>query len=93
MSNEQPYVYFECTHVEGPNQIDEENREAAIACAYIDGYPADQDKDGTVICTVWLTAEKKFIVNWHHNGYRMNSGVLDLITGVKGDLMRNYGEY
>ena len=86
------YVCFECTHVEGPDRIDEDNRNAALACAYIDGYPKDKHTDGTVICTVWLTTEMKFIVDWHHNGYRLNQAVLDLISGVKGDLMRNYGD-
>lgn len=92
MNNNQDYVYFECTHEEGPSQLDDGNKDAALACAYIDGYPLDESREGTVICTVWLTTEKKFIVDWHHNGYRLNDEVLDLITAVKGDLMRNYGQ-
>lgn len=86
------YTYFECVHEEGPNQIDDMNKDAAIACAYVDGYPSDENQDGTVICTIWLTTEKKFIVDWHHNGYRLNDEVLGLIANVKDDLMRNYGQ-
>ena len=38
---------------------------------YIDGYPEDNTKSGTVIATVSLTRRKDLVVDWHRNDYRL----------------------
>lgn len=84
------YVSFECTHFAEADQ-DNPDEHHALAYADIDGYPADEDAEGTVICRVWLLKEKsgiypKYLVNWHHNGYRMNKSVLELVNVAKKGL-------
>lgn len=51
----------------------------ALARIYIDGYPLDEAKDGTVIATVTLSKSRDIIVDWHHNAYRLNTDVKELI--------------
>lgn len=84
------YVSFECTHIVESDQNDPDERHS-IAYADIDGYPADEYEEGTVICRVWSLKEKEgiyptYIVDWHHNGYRMNKEVLELIESAKKKL-------
>lgn len=90
MKDYNDYVSFECNHFVESDQSDPDERHS-IAYADIDGYPADENEEGTVICRVWLLKEKEgiyptYIVDWHHNGYRMNKEVLELIKSVKEDL-------
>lgn len=84
------YVSFECNHFVESDQCDPDERHS-IAYADIDGYPTDENEEGTVICRVWLLKEKEgiyptYIVDWHHNGYRMNKEVLGLIESAKKEL-------
>lgn len=55
----------------------------ALARATIDGYPADPNGEGTVICNVWMLDTNKFLVDWHQNQYRLNDTVLGLIAEAK----------
>lgn len=55
----------------------------ALARATIDGYPANPNKEGTVVCNVWMLETDKFLVDWHQNQYRLNDTVLGLITKAK----------
>lgn len=55
----------------------------AIARATIDGYPANPDDEGTVVCNVWMLETGKFLVDWHQNQYRLNDTVLGLVAKVK----------
>ncbi len=94
---ENNHIYFECVHMERTNQNDEDEK-AALAYADIDGYTADENAEGTVICRVWLLYDTKnsavkwhhnnesFIVDWHHNGYRMNDEVRKQIEQAKTKL-------
>lgn len=84
------YVSFECVHIAEANQNDPDERRA-LAYADIDGYPADENAEGTVICRVWLMREKEggyptYLVNWYHDSYRKNELVLELIRQAKKDL-------
>ncbi len=90
------YVSFECTHFAEADQGDPDERQA-VAYADIDGYPADENKEGTVICRVWLMKEKSgiyptYLVDWHHNGFRMDKTVLELIDEAKKDLVKFKGD-
>lgn len=76
-------VSFEGTFVETPAEFGEDVDEgAALACTTIDGYPADENTPGRVVCRVWNTG-RGFIVDWHENGYRMHPTVLELIKESK----------
>lgn len=84
------YVSFECVHIAEANQNDPDER-MALAYADIDGYPADEDGQGTVICRVWMMREKDgiypaYLIDWHYNAYRCNESVLELIKQAKEDL-------
>lgn len=86
------YVSFECTHIDRASQKDPDERRA-LAYADIDGYPADEDGEGTVICRIWLMKEKEgiyptYLVDWHYNGYRLNEEVKNLIAEAKKDLVK-----
>lgn len=84
------YVSFECAHVQGPADLDPVEQEGALACAAIDGYPSDENAPGTVICNVWLTTERKPIVDWHHDGYRLDPAVLEEVSAAKAMLLEAY---
>lgn len=85
------YVTFECSHFAEASGTGEEH---AIAYADIDGFPAEEDETGTVICRVWLLkgtdgkGHPRFLVNWNLNAYRMNAAVIELISSAKTDLER-----
>lgn len=85
MADNTNYVSFENTYIMG--KADLESDCPALACGAIDGYPADENGQGTVICNVWLLPNNQFLVDWHHNGYRMNTQVLDLIETTKRALL------
>lgn len=87
------YVNFECVHITEADSNDS-NEYYALAYADIDGYTANEDEEGVVICRVWLLRQafgpmkvKGYIVDWHHNGYRRNKVVLALIEKAKADLI------
>lgn len=85
-------VNFECSYMEGPTELQTPDYYyGAIACASIDGFPEDPDEEGEVICVVWLTSDRKFIVDWHDNGYRMNDTVLENIKTAKMNLLNVFG--
>lgn len=88
----QDYVNFECIHITDADQNDPDERQA-LAYAEIDGYPANENAQGTVICRVWLMKEKQgiyptYLVDWHYNGYRENKSVLECIKQAKEDLKK-----
>lgn len=89
---EKDYVNFECIHIADADQNDPDERQA-LAYAEIDGYPTDDNAQGTVICRVWLMKEKQgiyptYLVDWHYNGYRENKSVLERIKQAKEDLKK-----
>lgn len=63
----------------------------ALAKATIDGYPANPDDEGTVVCNVWMLGTDKFLIDWHQNQYRLDDTVLGLITKAK-ELMSERAE-
>lgn len=78
-SAEPRYVSFEMQHVDAnPSDGDD-----AVMKCYVDGYPADEDGTGTVIAAVSLTRNGDVVVDWHHNGYRMEPSVLELVDEAK----------
>lgn len=85
------YVSFECTQIDEANQNDPNERNA-LAYADIDGYPRDEDAEGTVICRVWLLKEistdgsLSYIVDWHYDEYRADDSVNELIREAEKDL-------
>lgn len=85
-------VNFECSYMEGPTELQSPDYYyGAIACASIDGFPEDPDEEGEVICVVWLTSDRKFIVDWHDNGYRMDDTVRKAIKTAKVNLLNVFG--
>ena len=80
-------VCFENTYWEDYS-IDKE--EDALASICIDGFPYDENEEGQVVAKVWITKHKDIIVDWHHNGYRMNETVLELIKEAKEKLLEEY---
>ena len=52
----------------------------------IDGYPADENKEGTVVAEIILTKSGDTVVSWHDNSYRANETVLELIEESKNQL-------
>lgn len=76
------YVDFEMQHIDAnPHEGDD-----AVMKCYIDGYPAGDDATGTVIACVTLTRHGDVVVDWHHNGYRMEPAVLELIENARQDI-------
>lgn len=79
-------VSFENTYIQDRNSLRETDPDV-FGCITIDGFPADEDGEGKVVCQVWLTMYKDFVVSWNDNGYRMNQAVLDLIEDSKSRLL------
>lgn len=70
------------------NYVDTETQENdAIASVCIDGYPKDEDAEGTVVCEVFITKHGDIVTAWHHNGYRLNEYVLSLKKEAEDTLM------
>lgn len=92
------YEIFNYVHIVNTDMNDPDEKHALVY-ADIDGYPADfEDEEGSVICRIWLLNQpannmndRKFIVDWHHNGYRNNESVLGLIKQAKEDLVIHVG--
>lgn len=85
-------VTFENSYMQSPEQLKNDPfAQGALACITIDGFPKNDDAEGQVVCVVWLTKAGGFIVDWHHNGYRMNDTVLELIRDSKNKLMEVCG--
>ena len=79
MNKELDYTSFECNH--------SEQDERGNTIYFIDGYPNDENEEGTVIATIILSKHNDLIFDWHHNGYRMNKDVLEIIDNVvKNDI-------
>lgn len=77
------YASFEMDHIEdNPSDFDDDT----VVKYYVDGYPADETKFGSVVVTVALTRRGDIVVDWHHNGYRMNESVLELVNRAKAEL-------
>lgn len=87
MKSTQDYTDFTCTHIERTDRADSDEN-TALAYADIDGWP-QSDEEGTVICRVWLlgVAPAKFIVDWHHNGYRLHTPVREQIDYAKEQMI------
>lgn len=75
-------VSFEMAHVEDSACEDDDT----VLRYFIDGYPAGEDAQGAVVATVSLTRSGDVVVDWHHNGYRLNGSVLDLVTKAKSEI-------
>lgn len=58
----------------------------------IDGYPADETKEGAVIAKVILTKHKDVVVDWYRNDYRLNDQVKALVEESKIMLLQQYNE-
>ena len=77
-STEPDLVFFESTHQEDEEDLKCEggNMWGRI---YIDGFPEDENKGGSVVATVTITSHGDIVIDWHHNGYRGNETVNELI--------------
>lgn len=64
----------------------------ALLKVNIDGYPADETKEGTVIAKVILTKHKDVVVDWHRNDYRLNDQVKALVEESKIMVLQQYDE-
>ena len=82
-------VSFENSYVQNSLELGED-AEGALACVTIDGYPEDETEEGCVICEIYLTKTREFIISWHHNGYRLNEQVRELIEESKDLLLTQY---
>ncbi len=85
---EPQYVSFENGFVQGPAELGPDI--PALACTSVDGFPADEDGQGTVICDVWMLQDRRFLVDWHDNGYRTHPSVLELIEDAKCRMAEAY---
>ena len=71
---QETYVTFDCTH----SDVDENNN----LTFYIDGFPEDENAEGTVIATVTLTDSHDIYTDWHYNSYRLNPQVRKLLYNI-----------
>ncbi len=71
-------VYFE------NNYGDTDERGNEFVC--IDGFPADDNEEGRVVATVFLTPHNDIVVDWHDNGYRLDKTVLTLVDQAISNL-------
>ena len=53
----------------------------------IDGFPIDENEEGEVVAVVWCTPHNDIVVDWHNNGYRLNTHCLELIEESKRILL------
>lgn len=71
-------VYFENTYG------DTDERGNKFVC--IDGFPDDDNGEGRVVATVFLTPHNDIVVDWHDNGYRLDETVLTLVDQAISNL-------
>ena len=79
------YVDFTNEYVEESWKNQEDD---ALLKVNIDGYPADETKEGTVIAKVILTKHKDVVVDW----YRLNDQVKALVEESKIMAHQQYDE-
>ncbi len=82
------YASFEMTHVDD----DPRENDDAVVKYYIDGYPAGEDLPGSVIAVVTMTRRGDIVIDWHHNGYRLNEAVLELVAQAKAEMLEEKRE-
>lgn len=85
-----PLVTFENDFMETKEQLSAD-ADGALGSITIDGYPADM-RNGRVVCKIYLTETRKFIITWHESEYHMNPNVLGLIEESKQVLLDMYPE-
>lgn len=78
-------ISFENNYICTAEDLGPENPDA-FGCVSIDGFPADEEGQGEVVCQVWMTRHKDVIVVWTNNGYRNNPAVLELVEDSKRQL-------
>ena len=83
---------FENTFFEDENCFKLDNPDV-LAAITIDGFPEDQDAEGTAVATVYITMHGDIVVAWHHNGYRLNETVCELIQDSKKRLFDYHNEH
>lgn len=77
------YVSFEFVHIE---DMTTDEKDDCVFKGFIDGYPSDENEEGTVIATVSISYSGDIVIDWHHNGYRANGTVLGLIKEARTKL-------
>lgn len=75
-------VYFnnDYTQTEKDFLRDEGNIVAAIT---IDGYPADENAEGEVVATIYITAHGDYVVDWRRREYQNEQRVQELVESSK----------
>lgn len=81
------YTSFEYVYSEN---LSTDETDDCIFKGFIDGHPSDENKEGTVIATVSITYSGDVVVDWHHNAYRSNETVLNLIKEARTDLTNDW---
>ena len=81
------FTYFENSTEMGKEDMD------ALASITIDGFPPDEDKEGGVVAEVILTKRRSIVVSWHHNGYRGNKQVQELIEDSRAKLIQYWDDF
>lgn len=84
-------VSFEDTYLQDRVSLQQTDPDA-FACITIDGYPANEDAPGQTVCQVWMSMHGDIITSWSHNGYRLNTTVLELIQKAKTRLRTMFAE-
>lgn len=87
MSYEPKLVSFEGTFLQTKEDFANDESSDMLARITIDGYPDPKVSDqGQVVVTATVTRHGDVVVDWHHNGYRMNEAVLEKLEAAKSRL-------
>lgn len=82
-------VYFENNYVQNTHELQYDNPDVYKAVT-IDGFPKDENEEGTVIAQIFITKNGDLVTAWHDNSYRLNDKVIDLIKESKLSLLSDY---
>lgn len=91
MAYEPELVSFEGTYQQDKNDLANDSPDM-LSRITIDGYPTDENAPGQVVVTATVTRHGDIVVDWHHNGYRMNEAVLKELEAAKARLRELFAE-
>lgn len=84
-------VTFEAIHTE--TEADATKEENFHYRTFIDGYPADENEEGTVVATVTTTLHGDIVTDWHLNAYREIPQAKELVAEVLKEHAAEWKKY
>ena len=93
MAKDFKYVDFENTYTENNRDIDIETEGLIFEKTAIDGWPASQEDNGTIIANVITTLHGDTFTNWHFPEYKENSAAVESAREAEERQKEDFARY